>query len=80
MYPERRSVARCATPDVSDGFYLISPSLIPRQCTAENETRLLSIVSFRDAEPANLVLQSRALQSQPFGRSAIACYTSCRSA
>jgi hypothetical protein len=61
MYLERRSVARSATPDVSEWLLLISPSLITTQCAAENETRLLPIMSFRDAEPANLVLQSRAL-------------------
>jgi hypothetical protein len=56
MYLVRLSVARRATPDVSDGFHLIPPSLITRRCTAETETRLLSIMSFRDAEAVNFVL------------------------
>jgi hypothetical protein len=42
--------------------------------------RLVLISNFRDAEPANLVLQSRALQSEPFGRSSLARNSSRRSA
>ncbi len=34
------------------------------------------ITCFCDTEPAHFVLQSRTLQSKPFGRSAIACYAS----
>ena len=30
--------------------------VIPRRCDAKNDRRLLPIMSFRDAEPANLVL------------------------
>src|SRR5271165_4815580 len=41
--------------------------------TAENETQLVCIKSSLDAKLAHLILQSGALQSQPFGCSAIAC-------
>jgi hypothetical protein len=40
------------------------------QCTL---SELVLILCFGDAEPTNLVLQRRALQSQPFGSSALSC-------
>jgi hypothetical protein len=39
---------------------------------------LVLILDFRDPESANLVLQGRTFESQPFGGSPLACNSSCR--
>jgi hypothetical protein len=49
-------------------------------CMAEPRfNSLVLILNFRDAEPPNLVLQSRPLQSEPFGGAPLACNSSGRS-
>lgn len=40
--------------------------------------RSIAVVGAGDVQPAHLVLQSRPLQSEPFGGSAVACYPSRR--
>jgi|HubBroStandDraft_6_1064221.scaffolds.fasta_scaffold1191561_1 hypothetical protein len=49
------------------------PDVISKRGNAKTNPRLLPIMSFRDAEPANLVLQSRALQSEPLSCSPVTC-------
>jgi hypothetical protein len=82
-------LGRCRTPSLHHLVGVKSPHCLKRHIqlpvssdsmNSNDRHRLVLILNFRDAEPANLVLQSRALQSEPFGRSSRARYSSRRSA